>query len=84
MVKFKTLVTDHTPYAKRRAEVENSTATVCVDDYDGSDANAEAWTSIEISEQYTLRGKCRIQAKTVHVTLNPEQRKELLGILLRA
>ena len=80
---FKTHFTDHRVYNKRPHEVENVHATLRVKDYDGTGKNPDAWTEIHVAETYTNADGVRPVTKEVSLTLSPEQRAELLKMLLR-
>lgn len=80
---FSALIADHIPGSKLSFEVEDSTAELKVSDYDGTGNNDKAWTEIVVSEVYRLQGSKRFNAKTIHITLNPEQRKKLIEMLTK-
>lgn len=82
-VKFTALDQNHVPWSKYRHEIEQGACRVTVTDYDGSKANPDPWTEIQLDETYTIDGGKRPVCRTIHMTLNAAQREELLQLLLR-
>lgn len=54
-----------------------------VRDYDGTSVNPEPFMEIQLTETYETAGSRRGYSKTIHMTLNAEQRNALLRELSR-
>lgn len=81
---FKVFLRNHVPFNKYSHEVKNGTCEVRVKSYDGSSpVNSEAWVEITLTETYTPESGKRVQSKTIHATLNSEQRLALIAELTK-
>ena len=81
LITFKTSFADHRIWNKFSWQVKDVAAHMKVKDYDGKDGKNHAWTEISIEEYYTPEAGSRQQSKTIHLTLNAEQRAELIAML---
>jgi hypothetical protein len=70
---------DHTPESKRHGEVK-ATAKLTIQDYDGSCANKDAWTSIYVTE-IVHHESGRSVARSISMALDPVARKALIDFL---
>jgi hypothetical protein len=70
---------DHTPFSKRKGEVQ-ATGKLVIQDYDGSNANKETWLSLELTE-IVHHESGRSASRTITMTLDPAARKALIEML---
>lgn len=81
MTAFQITVKDHYPANKTKYQVRDSFCEVRVNNYDGSGTNPNAWLEIFLIEVYTPENSNRQMSRTIHLTLNTEQRAALLAYL---
>lgn len=83
MIELEARDPEHTPYIKSVWDIEKAFCSLNVRDYDGNGPNPDAWTELLLSETYTRKGGKRPVRREISMTLNSDQRKALLEVLLR-
>lgn len=72
---------EHTPYNKRRWEVESSRCSLEIEDCEGGGMDKSGWVRVELQETTQAKPGGPFQQRTISIELHGEDRKELIRYL---